>query len=312
MTAPEPTPTAEHRDAIARLVWATSRADESTISAIGAQAVTHAILTSTDPAVHAAMLAALVRAGVLTEEQHCAYARAAQADGDYRSYTCEDAGTHCPPPRLVTRWEVATVHRQMPNSLAPTECPCVSCLTEAGVSAWWMIVCDECGNKRCPHGTDHRHECSGSNEPGQAGSRYAATTRGIPDDPRRGTPSPARGGDGGRPMTADIGPVVKAVEQAMCRLIHGEDWTVPAALPDSPDPAEFPFLHAVEVARAAEAAALGAIAGDWLIERTYGLSDEGIKGWPEINANAYRCAIEDAQSALRERADELTDETGEQ
>lgn len=67
-----------------------------------------------------------------------------------------------------------------------------------------------------------------------------------------------------------------------------------------------------EVARAAEAAALGAIAGDWLIERTYGLSDEGIKGWPEINANAYRCAIEDAQSALRERADELTDETGEQ
>ena len=66
MIAPEPTPTAEHRDAIARLVWATSRADESTISAIGAQAVTHAILTSTDPAVHAAMLAALVREGVLT------------------------------------------------------------------------------------------------------------------------------------------------------------------------------------------------------------------------------------------------------
>ena len=64
---------------------------------------------------------------------------------------------------------------------------------------------------------------------------------------------------------------------------------------------------APEVARAAEAAALGAIAGDWLIERTYGLSDEGITGWPETNANAYRCAIEDAQSALRERADELTD-----
>ena len=64
---------------------------------------------------------------------------------------------------------------------------------------------------------------------------------------------------------------------------------------------------APEVARAAESAALRSIAGDWLIERTYGLSDEGIKGWPEINANAYRCAIEDAQSALRARADELTD-----
>lgn len=67
-----------------------------------------------------------------------------------------------------------------------------------------------------------------------------------------------------------------------------------------------------EVARAAEAAALRSIAGDWLIERTYGLSDEGIKGWPEINADAYRCAIEDAQLALRAQADELTDETGEQ
>lgn len=59
--------------------------------------------------------------------------------------------------------EPARVHRQMPNSLAPTACPCASCVAEAGVSAWsawWMIVCDECGNKRCPHGTDHR---SGNN-----------------------------------------------------------------------------------------------------------------------------------------------------
>ena len=107
--------------------------------------------------------------------------------------------------------------------------------------------------------------------------------------------------------------VIEAVEQVMCRLVHGEDWTVPAALPDSIEPRHRVAAcyscqrNAVEVARAAEAAALGAIAGDWLIEQTYGLSDEGITGWPEINANAYRCAIEDAQSALRERADELTD-----
>ena len=74
------------------------------------------LLASTDPGVHAAlaaslpaevMLAALVDRGTLEPEQHCAYARAAQTDGDYRSYTCEDAGTHCPPPRLVTPWEVA-------------------------------------------------------------------------------------------------------------------------------------------------------------------------------------------------------------
>lgn len=35
-----------------------------------------------------------------------------------------------------------------------------------------MIVCPNCGNKRCPHATDHSYECSGSNEPGQQGSRY--------------------------------------------------------------------------------------------------------------------------------------------
>lgn len=38
-----------------------------------------------------------------------------------------------------------------------------------------MIVCPTCGNKRCPHATNHRHTCTGSNEPGQPGSRYAPT-----------------------------------------------------------------------------------------------------------------------------------------
>jgi hypothetical protein len=36
-----------------------------------------------------------------------------------------------------------------------------------------MIVCPDCGNKRCPRGTDHRLDCTRSNEPEQPGSRYA-------------------------------------------------------------------------------------------------------------------------------------------
>lgn len=36
-----------------------------------------------------------------------------------------------------------------------------------------MIVCPECGNKRCPKASEHRLKCAGSNEPGQAGSVYA-------------------------------------------------------------------------------------------------------------------------------------------
>ena len=35
-----------------------------------------------------------------------------------------------------------------------------------------MIVCPTCGNKRCPHSTDHNLECTNSNDPGQTGSRY--------------------------------------------------------------------------------------------------------------------------------------------
>jgi len=36
-----------------------------------------------------------------------------------------------------------------------------------------MFLCAVCGNKRCPHATDHENACTGSNDPGQAGSRYA-------------------------------------------------------------------------------------------------------------------------------------------
>lgn len=35
-----------------------------------------------------------------------------------------------------------------------------------------MILCSICGNKRCPHATDHRHACTNSNEYGQPGSVF--------------------------------------------------------------------------------------------------------------------------------------------
>ena len=41
------------------------------------------------------------------------------------------------------------------------------------VSLSQMIVCSACGNKRCPHATDHRLKCTNSNEVGQAGSAYS-------------------------------------------------------------------------------------------------------------------------------------------
>lgn len=57
---------------------------------------------------------------------------------------------------------------------------CYACLkdvrtsgTNLPITMQMMIVCSDCGNKRCPKSTDHTLECTGSNEPGQVGSRYA-------------------------------------------------------------------------------------------------------------------------------------------
>ena len=38
-------------------------------------------------------------------------------------------------------------------------------------------VCPICGNKRCPHASDHNYECTNSNEVGQTGSVYGGNDR---------------------------------------------------------------------------------------------------------------------------------------
>lgn len=68
------------------------------------------------------------------------------------------------------------------------KCSCRKCLEERGDLATLslggaittfsfsnhnrMILCPTCGNKRCPHASDHNYACTGSNEPGQEGSVY--------------------------------------------------------------------------------------------------------------------------------------------
>ena len=108
MTAPEPTPTAEHIDAVARALnpAAFSRyASRPTWDFYRARARddARAILNPTDPAVHAAMLDALVRAGVLTEFRIDARLN---EDG---SLTTDAYIEHCnvKARQFVTPWEVA-------------------------------------------------------------------------------------------------------------------------------------------------------------------------------------------------------------
>lgn len=87
----------------------------------------------------------------------------------------------------VTVANIARGEEANPNK---PQCKCRRCLTErgeiktfsmtghdittapTGVNFVGMIVCETCGNKRCPHATDHRHACTDSNEPGQDGSIF--------------------------------------------------------------------------------------------------------------------------------------------
>lgn len=50
----------------------------------------------------------------------------------------------------------------------PNGCGCRACNPKAA----WLVTCDNCGNKRCPHATNHEFACTDSNEPGQKGSEW--------------------------------------------------------------------------------------------------------------------------------------------
>lgn len=89
-------------------------------------------------------------------------------------------------------WERQVFYRRV------EPCPCRVC-AQARVEAdpsddpfdprmMRMFLCETCGNKRCPHATDHRNACNGSNEPGQPGSDYEHAS--LPEAPS--TPSEAR------------------------------------------------------------------------------------------------------------------------
>lgn len=77
----------------------------------------------------------------------------------------------------------------------PVACECHRCIKEKDLrdpsgmlplNMSKMILCAECGNKRCPKASDHMLACTGSNEPGQSGSVYAHPPRrewqGLTDD----------------------------------------------------------------------------------------------------------------------------------
>jgi len=109
-----------------------------------------------------------------TKEERAADIGRQLADGVRRVAS----GAVCNDPRTVEGVDVSfPTERHL--SFAPEQCECHRCIEEKGLkfgplplSSVKIILCPTCGNKRCPKASDHRNECSGSNEPGQPGSAY--------------------------------------------------------------------------------------------------------------------------------------------
>jgi hypothetical protein len=91
--------------------------------------------------------------------------------------------------------ENQTPHAAQPEQ-SPAGCECHRCIKEYDLrmpgrlyplNATKMILCPSCRNKRCPKASDHRLDCTDSNESGQPGSVYtnppaAQPTYPLPDN----------------------------------------------------------------------------------------------------------------------------------
>ena len=107
MTAPEPTPTAEHTDAVARAMRQHPESGGRNMSDIAREVYAERLLTSTDSAVHAALLDALVRAGVLTEDRERLVRACGCIANEEPAACCDPLASPHWERRLVTPWEVA-------------------------------------------------------------------------------------------------------------------------------------------------------------------------------------------------------------
>jgi hypothetical protein len=109
--------------------------------------------------------------------------------------------------------------------------------------------------------------------------------------------------------------VIEAVEQAMCRLVHGEDWTVPVALPDSSDPRNRVAAcyscqrNGLEVARAAEQAADEKWMR-WLIEQLHYGIDTSCEVDPPCTLADYAAMWERIDPREKHMAEVIVAETG--
>lgn len=108
------------------------------------------------------------------------------ADGVIESAAPGANPSASPPPTS----DLACIAAGAAEPVSPPDCWCDCCRIERGAPRDRMILCPDCGNKRCPKATDHRLACTNSNAPGQPGSRYHNAPISPPDEPAREDGSP--------------------------------------------------------------------------------------------------------------------------
>lgn len=78
-------------------------------------------------------------------------------------------------PERLNQIEHALIHEPMDADRLEAErtklCWCHSC-RDNRITRPIMVVCPDCGNKRCPKASHHAHGCTRSNASGQAGSVF--------------------------------------------------------------------------------------------------------------------------------------------
>jgi len=78
-------------------------------------------------------------------------------------------------PFPVAKLAQAAIKEALAQPVPESSACCHACFKASGaILMTRMILCPTCGNKRCPRASDHRLECTDSNEPGQTGSVYTA------------------------------------------------------------------------------------------------------------------------------------------
>lgn len=77
---------------------------------------------------------------------------------------------------VITEFEARTERLHKHDVSGSLPCGCLKCCPNVFPNMRFN-VCPICGNKRCPHASDHNYECTNSNDVGQTGSVYGGNDR---------------------------------------------------------------------------------------------------------------------------------------